>query len=155
MALESLHDFIITDKDRLKSKKISLKNASNNIRINVQGKGCVLTQAIISYYVKHVSSSDAFKLDMEVLPVSNIDQCSITTLFPCFKYNGPDSQANMAILEIDLPSGYQADRTSLYKLIDENTSSSKNNTNKETLVIFNFFQKLKCLKNWNRKLFCI
>nr|XP_008195453.1 PREDICTED: pregnancy zone protein [Tribolium castaneum] len=121
VALESAHNFVMTDKDRLKSKKIVLKNPANKVRVEVQGQGCVLIQAITSYNVKQLRNGDAFKLDMEVLPVSNIDKCSITTLSPCFKYNGPDHIANMAILEVGLPSGYQADRASLYKLIDESS----------------------------------
>ncbi|XP_044265167.1 alpha-2-macroglobulin-like isoform X2 [Tribolium madens] len=121
VALDSNHNFRITDTDRLKSKKIPLKNPANQVRIEVQGQGCVLVQAITSYNVKELRNGEAFKLDMEVLPVSNIDQCSITTLAPCFKYNGIDQRANMAILEVGLPSGYQADRTSLYKLIDESS----------------------------------
>lgn len=110
--------------NRLKSKKISLKNPNNHVNLRIEGHGCILAQGVLSYYIKDLPLSDAFKLDMEIMPVSNIDQCSIASLTPCFAYKGPDLQTNMAILEVDLPSGYEADRISLYKLINEDGNKS-------------------------------
>lgn len=115
------------ENDRLKSKRMILKDANNRVTVQVEGAGCVLVQVNLEYYLKHLPASDAFKLEMEVAAVSTIDECSIAALNPCFRYNGPDVQANMAILEVGLPSGYEADRASLYKLIDvdENAKSSE------------------------------
>jgi CD109 antigen len=122
-AVEQKHTYEMNNDDRLKSKKIILKRADNSVKIKVKGDGCILAQTDVAYFVKHIHSNEAFKLEMEISPVSNVDKCSITTLSPCFTYNGPDLQSNMAILEVSLPSGYEADRASLYKLLEEDTTT--------------------------------
>jgi CD109 antigen len=124
-AVDQKHTYEMNNDDRLKSKKIILKRADNSVKIKVKGDGCILAQTHVAYFVKHIHSNEAFKLEMEISPVSNVDKCSITTLSPCFTYNGPDLQSNMAILEVSLPSGYEADRASLYKLLEEDTTTSE------------------------------
>ncbi|RZC36886.1 pregnancy zone protein-like, partial [Asbolus verrucosus] len=141
-ASEQNYQFKIKSEDRLKSKKVDLKQTDTFVKINVQGEGCLLAQALNSYYLKQKPSNAAFKLDMEILPVSNIDECSITTLSSCFTYQGPDVQANMAVLEVDLPSGYQADRASLYKLIDEDTTTKVKMFEELQQKIILYFTKL-------------
>lgn len=62
---------------------------------------------------------------MEVSPVSNIDECSIKSISPCVAYKGPDKLSNMAVMEIALPSGFTADRSSLYELVETGNEQSK------------------------------
>lgn len=62
---------------------------------------------------------------MEVASVSTVDKCSIATISPCISYTGLDLQSNMAVLEVTMPSGYEADRASLFKLTDESDTSEK------------------------------
>ncbi|KAJ8928546.1 hypothetical protein NQ314_018884 [Rhamnusium bicolor] len=113
----------LSDGDKLKSKIIILDRNTINIKIIVEGQGCVLAQAIQSYHLMHIPKSEAFKLAVDVAPVSNIDQCSITSVSPCLAYTGLDGPANMAVMEITLPSGYAADRASLYKLVESESTS--------------------------------
>ncbi|CAH0550920.1 unnamed protein product [Brassicogethes aeneus] len=110
--------FLIRKEDKMKSKRILLGETNDNIQINVTGDGCILAQLILSHYIKTIKKSDAFKLDLDIAPVSTTDPCSITSFSPCVAYTGPDTQSNMAVLEVSLPSGYTADRSSLYKLVD-------------------------------------
>ncbi|KAJ8911706.1 hypothetical protein NQ315_013168, partial [Exocentrus adspersus] len=109
--------------DKIKSKQFPLNNNNTDVKILVTGQGCVLAQVIHSYYLKHVPKSETFKLAVDVAPVSTADQCSITSISPCLAYTGPDAPSNMAVMEIGLPSGYEADRASLYSLIESESTS--------------------------------
>nr|CAH7731884.1 unnamed protein product [Callosobruchus chinensis] len=118
-------NFTLRSEDPLKSKAISVHDESTDVNVAVRGEGCVLAQVIHTYYLRHILKSEAFKLAIDVAPVSTIDQCSIASLSPCLAYTGPDGPANMAVMEVNLPSGYQADRASLYSLIESESTSSK------------------------------
>nr|CAH7731883.1 unnamed protein product [Callosobruchus chinensis] len=116
-------NFTLRSEDPLKSKAISVHDESTDVNVAVRGEGCVLAQVIHTYYLRHILKSEAFKLAIDVAPVSTIDQCSIASLSPCLAYTGPDGPANMAVMEVNLPSGYQADRASLYSLIESESTS--------------------------------
>lgn len=57
--------------------------------------------------------------------MSTVAKCSIATVTPCVSYSGPDIHSNMAVLDVTLPSGYIADRASLYKLTEAGEESSE------------------------------
>lgn len=78
------------------------------------------------YNVHHIVNSQAFKLGIEVDSVSTVDKCSVATISPCVSYTGPGMHSNMAILEVTMPSGYEPDRASLFKLTDEEETSKAN-----------------------------
>lgn len=78
---------------------------------------------MLSYNVHNLAQTQAFTLNVDVSPVSTADRCSVNTINPCVAYTGPDAVSNMAVLQIGLPSGYQPDRTSLYQLMDQPSSS--------------------------------
>ncbi|CAG9766184.1 unnamed protein product [Ceutorhynchus assimilis] len=109
--------FILKKNNRLKSKLVQLQSKDGEVKLQLSGVGCVLTQLIMSYFTTNISDTEAFKLAVEIAPVSNIDACSIKSISPCVAYEGPDKMSNMAVMEVALPSGFQADRSSLYELI--------------------------------------
>lgn len=80
-------------------------------------------QAVLSYNLYNFPQNQAFNLAVEVTPASTADKCTVANINPCLTYNGPDSLSNMAVLEVNLPSGYEPDRTSLYQLVDAANSS--------------------------------
>lgn len=81
-------------------------------------------QALTKYNLNYVSSSNAFKLAVDIEPVSMTDQCSVATVSPCISYAGPGPHSNMAILEVAMPSGYEPDRASLFLLAEQNSTSN-------------------------------
>ncbi|KAG5869784.1 hypothetical protein JTB14_022629 [Gonioctena quinquepunctata] len=138
----------ISSGDALKSRTINLKQNSDRVTVHVYGSGCILTQVTQSYFLKHVPTSEAFKLALDVSPVSTIDQCSIASLSPCLAYSGPDGISNMAVMEISLPTGYQADRASLYRLVESTEPSGikmfEENSDKVNLYFAKLDKKLLC-----------
>ncbi|KAJ8978716.1 hypothetical protein NQ317_015964 [Molorchus minor] len=138
-------NLIFKSEDNLKSKKIILDDNTSNIKISVDGEGCVLAQTVHSYYLTDIPKSEAFKLAVDVEPVSTIDKCSITSVSPCLAYMGADGPANMAVMEVMLPSGYQADRASLYRLVDsEKVKMFEELKNKVNIYFTKLDKQLTC-----------
>lgn len=132
------YEVTINAKDRLKTKQQIIKELPNNVDVMIEGKGCVLVQAHVHYNLDHVTSSEAFKLAVDVDPVSTTDQCSVAMVSPCISYTGPGLHSNMAILEVTMPSGYEPDRASLFKLVEESNSKVKKFEESENQVILYF-----------------
>lgn len=84
---------------------------------------------MITYNVYNFDSSAAFRLAIDVEPVSTIDKCSVAIISPCVAYTGP-GHSNMAVLEITMPSGYEPDRDALFEL------ANKDNTSKVYLIFY-------------------
>ncbi|CAG9863564.1 unnamed protein product [Phyllotreta striolata] len=117
------YNLTLTDEDGLKSRRIALRASNGSVAIGVVGVGCVLVQITQRYNLMGIAKSEAFEFAMEVAPLSTINRCSISSLSSCLAYKAPDGPSNMAVMEVFLPTGYQADRSSLYKLVQiRNTS---------------------------------
>ncbi|XP_031329285.1 pregnancy zone protein-like isoform X2 [Photinus pyralis] len=119
------NEIIIKSKDRLKTKEQIVKKLPNKVDVTIEGKGCVLIQSNLDYNLESVANSEAFKLAVDVDSVSSSDQCSMAVVSACVSYVGNAIHSNMAILEITLPSGYEPDRASLFRLVEENQSKVK------------------------------
>lgn len=117
------HNFTLTNTDSLKSRRVPMKENNGTVSIRIDGSGCLLVQVIQTFNFKVIPRNEAFRFAMEVSPVSTISKCAITSLSPCVAYTAPDGPSNMAVMEISLPTGYQADRSSLYRLLDSSNTS--------------------------------
>lgn len=115
----------IKSSNKLKNKEIDLHGYPTNINVHVNGKGCLLAQVLYSFNLNEMANSEAFKLIVDMDPVSTIDKCSIAIVTPCISYVGRDLRSNMAVLEVTMPSGYEADTETLYKLLDQSNVTSK------------------------------
>ncbi|KAF5307210.1 hypothetical protein FQR65_LT00726 [Abscondita terminalis] len=132
------YELNINAKDRLKTKEHNIKDLPNNLNITIEGKGCVLIQYLMEYNVYQITNSEAFKLAIDADPISNIDKCAIARVSTCISYVGPGLQSNMAILQVSMPSGYEPDRASLFKLVDDNYSKVKKFEEYDNQVILYF-----------------
>lgn len=110
--------------DKLSNKELNFDGGvPKNVKVSVKGKGCILAQVLSTFHLEHLMNSEAFKLGVDVNPVSTIDKCSIAILSPCISYSGSDLHSNMAVLEVTMPSGYEADSETLHKLVEESHTS--------------------------------
>ncbi|KAK4885470.1 hypothetical protein RN001_001741 [Aquatica leii] len=131
------YEIIINANDRLKTKEQIVKELPNNVSLTIEGKGCVLVQSLLEYNLYQVTNSEAFKLAVDVDSISNVDQCAVAMVSTCVSYTGPGLHSNMAILEITMPSGYEPDRASLYKLVDDSyTKVKKFEENANQVVLY-------------------
>lgn len=70
-------------------------------------------------------SNEALKLAISTNSVSTVDKCAVAQISSCFSYIIPNRKINMAVLELFLPSGYKANRASLFKLTEHFSETRK------------------------------
>lgn len=82
-----------------------------------------LFQSNLRYNVKNAPVSEAFNLTSSLTPVTN-NVCSQLLFEANLAYNLPDGTSNMAVLEVELLSGYVPVKQSLDQL-KSNSAVSK------------------------------
>lgn len=111
-------NFRMKNKAKLKTKQITLSKFSNFVKFRIEGSGCILIQTLLKYNMPQIISNEALKLAVSTNSVSTVDKCGVAQVSSCFSYIIPNRKVNMAVLELFLPSGYKADRASLFKLTE-------------------------------------
>ncbi|GJQ65981.1 hypothetical protein Trydic_g4074 [Trypoxylus dichotomus] len=114
----------ITKRDRSRTDELPLTEYPNEVKAKITGDGCVSIQAAVNYYLDTAAALDDLKLEIELKPVNQKFKCSFIELKPCVSYTGI-GRINMAIVEVNMPSGYAPDQASLYALKTENDSGVK------------------------------
>ncbi|KRT86645.1 hypothetical protein AMK59_264 [Oryctes borbonicus] len=114
----------ITKRDRSRTDSVPFTEYPNEVKAKITGNGCVSIQAAVNYYLDTAADIDDLKLEIELKPVNQKFKCSFVELKPCVSYSGIGT-INMAIIEVNMPSGYAPDQASLYALRTENDSGIK------------------------------
>ncbi|XP_067001260.2 alpha-2-macroglobulin-like protein 1 [Anabrus simplex] len=140
-ATEIQHQFEISNEERMILKMLPLPVLPTQVEIIAEGEGCALIQSSLRYNVRTPSGSDAFELDVKTGPVSSVDICTVQRLELCIRYKLPGQNSNMAVLEVNMVSGYAPDRSSLYKLAQERGTNLKRWEEEKEAVNF-YFEEL-------------
>ncbi|KAG8221830.1 hypothetical protein J437_LFUL003464 [Ladona fulva] len=106
--------YVINDEVRLLLHHNEIPTLPTGVDVKATGKGCALVQTSLKYNVKTPKGSDAFDVIVETSP--SMDSCSVQNLRICTRYKLTDEKSNMAIMEIDMISGYVPLKDSLEKL---------------------------------------
>ncbi|GAB6027827.1 C3 and PZP-like, alpha-2-macroglobulin domain containing 8 [Chamberlinius hualienensis] len=94
--------------NRLATKNIEI--TGNEIDVETSGTGCVLIQFTLTYYTGGTHVAKTFYIDVSVKKDTNpAAQIIKKTLHICTRYQGTEPQSSMAIIDIQLPSGYMAE----------------------------------------------
>jgi hypothetical protein len=91
-------------------------NLPTTLEYSVTGSGCSLVQVGVRYNKLIVPSDQprpAFTLNVHV---SETNSCKIRKLDLCARYHGEDNKSNMAVVAINMISGWIPDKDSIYKL---------------------------------------
>lgn len=89
--------------------------------------------------MRNASGSCAFDLEVRTDPVSSVDECSMQRVEACVRYKMPDQTSNMAVLEVNMVTGYVPDRTSLYQLLQQpDISKFKNCAKFDKIAVENY-----------------
>lgn len=71
-----------------------------------------------------LTETPAFAVTVEQQTNSNKQRCAEAILKACAAYNTPDVESNMVVMEIGVPSGYQADEESLLNVLSQDSNHS-------------------------------
>ncbi|XP_011874735.1 PREDICTED: alpha-2-macroglobulin-like protein 1 isoform X2 [Vollenhovia emeryi] len=127
--------------NRMVLTQIRLPVIPTIVEIFAEGEGCVLVQSNIKYNVAHATGSEAFDLSVNAAPATWLDECSMQKITICTRYKMADGESNMALLEIDMISGYVSDRTSLHSLLEDPATKVKRFEEDRGIVTI-YFDKL-------------
>ncbi|XP_077262894.1 alpha-2-macroglobulin-like protein 1 [Temnothorax americanus] len=127
--------------NRMVLTQIRLPVIPTIVEIFAEGEGCVLVQSNIKYNVARATGSEAFDLSVNAAPATWLDECSMQKITICTRYKMADGESNMALLEIDMISGYVPDRTSLHSLLEDPATKVKRFEEDRGIVTI-YFDKL-------------
>ncbi|KAK4320069.1 hypothetical protein Pmani_009057 [Petrolisthes manimaculis] len=110
------HTFTITDNNKLLEQYQSLPTLPTTVSINMTGQGCVVLQAVQRYNIPQPEPSDAFTLTVNTITTPD-KQCTTKRITACAAYRLPDQKSNMAVIEVDLISGYIPEKQDLKQML--------------------------------------
>ncbi|XP_037083523.1 murinoglobulin-2-like [Pollicipes pollicipes] len=76
----------------------------NSVKFEVAGEGCAVVQSLFRYNTKTAFPDPSFNLKANIIKKSST--CSTFTLSICASFKKPNTESNMAIIEIEMISGF-------------------------------------------------
>ncbi|XP_077777047.1 ovostatin-like [Podarcis muralis] len=112
--------FEVNNDNRLLLQRTSLPDVPGEYTVEVNGTGCVFTQALMRYNVLLPKKSSGFFLSVQTANVSCGD--TFQTKFAIAitaRYTGKRNSSNMAIIDVKMLTGFVPEQASLQKLRDD------------------------------------
>ena len=101
--------FQVTASNRLLHQQAELRplKLPTSVSVAAAGSGCVVAQTTMRYSLKETKAKQAFKINHNMRPV-RAGLCQSFVLQICASYIAADAASNMAIIEIEMLSGFIA-----------------------------------------------
>ncbi|KAB7499888.1 Alpha-2-macroglobulin-like protein 1 [Armadillidium nasatum] len=116
--------FSINEQNKLLQQSVAFPTVPISITFDVDGEGCALLQAVLRYNVQEGEINEAFSLNVTTTTEPGAT-CETKRIKVCTAYILPDNKSNMAIIEIDVVSGYIPERADLDELVGNGTGLFK------------------------------
>lgn len=125
IAAESLeHNFHIVNSNKLLQQMVNLPKIPSNVVLDMEGEGCVLVQGVLRYNVPDAKPSEAFLLSVNTETAPD-QKCVTKRIQACASYQLPDKKSNMAVIEVNLVSGYIPEKADLKQIVGYGTGLLK------------------------------
>ncbi|XP_069182538.1 alpha-2-macroglobulin [Procambarus clarkii] len=147
------HSVIVHEGNRSFTKMMRLTYLPAMLNFRIMGKGCLMVQSVVKYNVTERKASAAFTLTVKTEPDK---MCVIKHFTACGSYLLPDDRSNMAILEVNLVSGYVPNKSDLVKITESGSEVKKYEvdgrkvtfyldelTKRETCVVFRLTREVR------------
>merc|ERR1712002_625081 len=118
------HSFKIDENNKLLQQQVSIPTLPTTVKLDVEGEGCVLMQAVLRYNIPDPEPSDAFSLTVSARTIRD-KNCITKQVNFCVSYLLPDEKSNMAVIEVNLVSGYIPEKDDLKKLVKDSSNVIK------------------------------
>ncbi|XP_068236577.1 alpha-1-inhibitor 3-like isoform X6 [Palaemon carinicauda] len=141
------HDFFIDESNKLLQQMVNIPTFPNTILLSMEGDGCALTQAVLRYNVPEPSPNEAFVLEVETETAFDL-KCLSKRIKTCASYQHPDEKSNMAVIEVNLVSGYIPEKVDLKRVVGYGTGLFKRyevDGNKVTFYVDEMSKNKICL----------
>ncbi|KAK4324552.1 hypothetical protein Pmani_004827 [Petrolisthes manimaculis] len=110
------HTFNITDNNKLLEQYQPLPTLPTTVSINMTGQGCAVLQAVLRYNIPQPEPSDAFTITVNTTTEPD-KYCKTKRITACTAYHLSDHKSNMAVIEVDLISGYIPEKQDLERML--------------------------------------
>ncbi|XP_037078368.1 murinoglobulin-2-like [Pollicipes pollicipes] len=99
--------FTVTPENRLLHQQLELRplQLPVSLAVSVSGLGCVVAQTTMRYSLQETKAKQAFRLQHKIRPLKR-NSCQSYVVELCASYLEADAASNMAIIEMEMPSGY-------------------------------------------------
>nr|XP_045625235.1 murinoglobulin-2-like isoform X1 [Procambarus clarkii] len=112
------HPFTVTDDNKLLQQLVKLPTLPTPVSVTMDGQGCAVLQAVLRYNIPEAEASDAFDMTVNTITVPD-NKCITKRITVCASYRLPDGKSNMAVIDVDLISGYIPEKDDLKKLVKD------------------------------------
>ncbi|XP_050718244.1 alpha-1-inhibitor 3-like isoform X4 [Eriocheir sinensis] len=144
---EQEHTFSINEDNKLLLQRTELTSFPTTVTADVAGEGCALVQAVLRYNIPAEAPSTAFTLRTTTETAPD-DECKTKKIKVCASYTLPDLKSNMAVIEVNLISGYIPSKDDLKQVVGYGTGLIKRyevDGRKVTFYIDEFSPKELCV----------
>ncbi|XP_063596598.1 alpha-1-inhibitor 3-like [Penaeus indicus] len=118
-ATDLSHSFTLTEQNKLLQQLVKLPSLPTSVSISMEGQGCAVMQAVLRYNVPEAEPSDAFSLRVQAVNDPR-GGCVEKRLEACSAYLLPDGRSNMAVIEVNLVSGFIPSKDDLKEVVRRN-----------------------------------
>ncbi|KAK4309869.1 hypothetical protein Pmani_018530 [Petrolisthes manimaculis] len=130
------HNFHIDNTNKLLLQSTpTLPSLPTTVSLDMVGEGCALIQAVLRYNVPEDQATEAFSLSVET-GTRHDPLCLTKSIKVCASYQLPDNTSNMAVVEVNLVSGYIPIKTDLKRIVGYGTGLIKRYEVDGSLVTF-------------------
>lgn len=118
------HSFKVEESNKLVQQQVSIPSLPATVSLGMTGEGCTLMQAVLRYNIPEPEPSDAFSVNINTQTVRD-KNCVTKQVTACASYLLEDAKSNMAVIEVNLISGYIPEKSDLKNLVKENSKVIK------------------------------
>ncbi|XP_042884512.1 alpha-1-inhibitor 3-like isoform X2 [Penaeus japonicus] len=118
------HAFSVNDNNKLLQQLQKLPTFPTEVNINMEGQGCAVMQAVLRYNIPEPEASDAFALNVTATNDPS-GGCINKRVKACSSYLLPDGKSNMAVIEVNLISGFIPEKEDLKSVVRQNRNVVK------------------------------
>ncbi|KAF0295788.1 Alpha-2-macroglobulin-like protein 1 [Amphibalanus amphitrite] len=113
--------FQVTASNRLLHQQAELRplQLPTTVSVTAAGSGCIMAQTVLRYSLKETKAKQAFHIKHNIRPAQT-GLCQTFILQICASYTAADAASNMAIIEIEMLSGFVAIDYVLQELVRSN-----------------------------------
>ncbi|KYO35579.1 alpha-2-macroglobulin isoform X2 [Alligator mississippiensis] len=114
--------FIVNNRNRLLLQQAPLPDVPGNYSLEVNGSGCVFVQTTLRYNIPLPQKASGFTLSVKVENASCANPLGLKfDIIISTSYTGKRNVSNMAIVDVQMLSGFVPVKSSWQKLLDDNT----------------------------------
>lgn len=110
------HSFAFDEDNKLVTQRAPINSLPTSLTLTMVGQGCAVFQSVLRYNVLQPDPSDTFSLSIHTHTAAD-RTCTTKWINTCATYLLSDGNSNMAVIAVDLVSGYVPEKDDLKQIV--------------------------------------